>query len=78
MMEETNEEIREKHVEKVWCENLRCGQCYDADRWVNTLIQEREDLLKMKVYAWLGQWRDEMLPEAVSHLQNLLGPPDKS
>jgi len=30
--------------------------------------------LKSRVYAWLGQWRDEFPAEAVSALQSVLGP----
>lgn len=30
------------------------------------------------IYAWLGQWRDKMPPEAVSDLQDVLGPMSSS
>ena len=31
---ESNEQIRERHVDGVWCENLRCGQCYGSERHI--------------------------------------------
>jgi hypothetical protein len=31
-------------------------------------------MTNQQVYAWLGYWRDKMPPEAVSQLQDILGP----
>jgi hypothetical protein len=30
---------------------------------------------QLRIYTWLGQWRDKMRPEAVEQLQDILGRP---
>lgn len=48
---------------------VACHSCRDAPRDLREAVE-----LQQKVYAWLGYWRDNLPPEAVTNLQDILGP----